>query len=186
MDQLRSNAGFSRLHKFSLLALSAIATLLPGCRESPTTVRGLVTLDGKPLAIGREMRGSVVFQPTAAGGVMHTGVIDSTGHYELSSGGSGTVTPSVYWVTVSATKLVAATDDQPTTGRLLTPSRYASPMDSGFRVEVVPGENEVNLPLMSDAVLPAEDASRSTSNVDAGTSQGETRQRDEEPADAKL
>ncbi len=140
------------------LAVCAIVTLLQGCREAPTTVTGLVTLDGKPLAVGDGMRGSVVFQPTASGGVTLTGLIDKTGHYELSSGGSGTVAPSVYLVTVSATELIPATDDRPTSGKLLTPTKYASAMDSGFRIEVVSGKNEVNLPLVSDADLPAVEA----------------------------
>jgi hypothetical protein len=128
----------------------AAALLLVGCGEAPTTVIGLVTLDGKPLAIGEGMRGSVVFQPTVNSGNTLTGVIDRNGHYQLSSGGSLTVTPSVYWVTVSATELIPATDEQPTSGKLVTPAKYASATDSGFRIEIVPGENEVNLPLVSD------------------------------------
>jgi hypothetical protein len=133
----------------------ATAAMLVGCRETPTTVKGLVTLDGKPLAIGKGMRGSVVFQPTISSGNMLTGLIDKTGHYQLSSGGNMTVTPNVYWVTVSATELVPATEERPASGKLVTPAKYASATDSGFRIEVAPGENEVNLPLLSEAEPPA-------------------------------
>lgn len=127
-----------------------------GCREQPTTVQGKVTLDGKPLVMGKDMRGTVVFQPTAASGTTLSGLIDAKGHYQLSSGGSKSVAPSVYWVTVSATELVPATAGGPPTGRSLTPPHYASPTDSGFRIEVAPGVNEINLPLVSDP--PAADA----------------------------
>lgn len=162
------------LQAIRCLAICAGVAVLFGCHEAPTTVQGLVTLDGKPLAMSSDMRGSVVFQPTASEGVTLTGVIDGTGHYELSSGGSGTVTPNAYWVTVSASELVPANDNQPTTGRLLTPAKYASPMDSGFRIEVVPGKNEVNLPMISDADPAAIETSIATPDESARQADGLT------------
>lgn len=158
-----------------LTGLALAVLLVLGCRERPTTVRGSVTLDGRPLTIGAGMRGSVVFQPTMASGNTLTGLIDKNGHYELSLGGNQTVTPSVYWVTVSATELVPATDDRPSSGKLVTPAKYASATDSGFRIEVVPGENEVNLPLFSDSI-PAEtedDATNGTSQPSGSNSASE-------------
>jgi len=140
--------GFNR-RQFAVIAAFSLS-VLAGCRENPATVNGLVTIDGEPLLITEGMRGSVVFEPTTATGNTLTGQIDKTGHYELFSGASVTVSPNLYLVSVSATKLVPATKDRPTSGKLVTPAKYASAIDSGFRVEVVPGKNEVNLPLVSD------------------------------------
>jgi hypothetical protein len=140
----------------SILSTFVLASL--GCREQPTTVEGVVTLDGQPLAIEKGMRGSVVFQPAASEGATLTGLIDAKGHYELASGGSVVVPPRAYWVTVSAMELVPASEDQPqSSGRLITPAKYASATDSGFRIEVQPGPNKVDLAMTSAVELPADD-----------------------------
>jgi hypothetical protein len=132
-------------------AACLLIAALVGCREKPTTVQGLVTLDGKPLAIHKGMRGSVVFQPATSDGVTLTGLIDGDGRYELAAGGSLVVPARAYWVTVSAMEMMPATDEQPQpTARLITPAKYASATDSGFRVEVMPGPNQVDLPMESE------------------------------------
>src|SRR5262245_50696016 len=51
------------------LVAGAMVLALVGCQQEPTTVKGLVTLDGKPLVIHDGMRGTVVFQPTSAEGM---------------------------------------------------------------------------------------------------------------------
>ncbi len=136
-----------------LLCTSALSAV--GCQQKPTTVKGLVTLDGKPLAMHQGMRGTVVFQPTVAEGTTLNGVIDSHGRYELATGSSIAVAPSVYWVTVSAVEIVPPSDERSqTSGRRVTPAKYASATDSGFRIEVLPGENEVVLEMTSDAAPP--------------------------------
>ena len=153
--------------------LTAIALVSFGCREQPTTVEGQVTLDGQPLAIEKGMRGSVVFQPAASEGATLTGLIDAKGHYKLASGGSVVVPARAYWVTVSAMEFVPASEDHPQpSGRLITPAKYASATDSGFRIEVQPGPNKVNLAMTSDVDSPegadaepaAEKASPATSS----------------------
>jgi hypothetical protein len=116
----------------------------------------VVTLDGRPLAMEKGMRGSVVFQPAASEGATLTGLIDAKGHYELASGGNVVVPPRAYWVTVSAMELVPASEDQPqSSGRLITPAKYASATDSGFRIEVQPGPNKVDLAMTSEVEIPA-------------------------------
>jgi hypothetical protein len=137
------------------LVLGAGILAIAGCYAEPATVTGLVTLDGEPLAIRDGMRGTVVFQPTAAGGHSLIGNIDAAGRYELAAGSSSVVTPSVYWVAVSAVQIVPGSDKHATpTGKRITPGKYASATDSGFRVEVVPGPNEVDLSLTSDEPEP--------------------------------
>lgn len=136
------------------IAVSAIV-LIVGCREQPTTVEGLVTLDGKPLAMHQGMRGTVVFQPTANEGTTLSGLIDANGRYELTAGGSYAVPATAYWVTVSAMEIVPPSEEQPqSTGRLITPAKYASATDSGFRIEVQPGPNQVNLAMKSEVDAP--------------------------------
>lgn len=150
LEQPLVRLGFGQLARYCVLGAAVLLTV--GCRETPTTVKGQVTLNGKPLSIVKGMRGTVVFQPTVANGTTLSGLIDSSGHYELATGGSHTVIPSSYWVTVSAMEIVPPSAAQPqSSGRLVTPAKYASATDSGFRIEVLPGANEVNLPLVSEA-----------------------------------
>ena len=139
------------------LVVCACVVLTAGCQAEPTTVSGLVTLDGKPLAIRDGMRGTVVFQPASGEGNTLNGNIDAAGRFELAAGSKSEVTPAVYWVTVSAVEIIPPSADRPEpSGRRVTPGKYASAVDSGFRVEVKPGPNEVNLPLVSEAeAMPA-------------------------------
>ena len=146
-----------RLTAFAYLVLAL------GCQGEPTTVSGLVTLDGQPLAIREGMRGTVVFQPTSGDGRILNGIIDAAGRFELAEGSNCFVTPSVYWVTVSAVELMPPGDEGPRTGKRITPAKYASATDSGFRIEVVPGPNEVNLALKSDAEPPTNAATETSS-----------------------
>ncbi|HMO85730.1 MAG TPA: hypothetical protein PKC18_12520, partial [Lacipirellulaceae bacterium] len=115
------------------------------------TVQGVVTLDGRPLEIREGMRGTVVYQPAGANGITLNGAIDATGRYELSAGSSTAVVPSVYWATVSVVEVLPANEERPqATGRRITPAKYATATDSGFRIEVLPGANEVDLELKSE------------------------------------
>jgi hypothetical protein len=167
-----SNLRSVRSYPYALI-LAAFALVSLGCREQPTTVEGLVTLDGQPLAIEKGKRGSVVFQPAASEGATLTGLIDAKGHYELASGGSVVVPPRAYWVTVSAMEFVPASEDHPqSSGRLITPAKYASATDSGFRIEVQPGPNKVDLAMTSDVESPEEAETESASEIEpAATSQ---------------
>jgi hypothetical protein len=143
--------------------MAAFAILvLTGCPQEPTTVNGLVTLDGEPLAIGERMRGTVVYQPASPNGPTLSGLIDARGHYELANGASAVVPPGEYVITVSAAELVPPSKDRPQiSGRRITPPRYARAADSGFHAQVVPGENRVNLAMTSDSVPPqSADAAR--------------------------
>ena len=165
--------GGSHLRIVRLLVVCGSALMIVGCRDEPTIVKGLVTLDGRPLTMRQGIRGTVVFQPMVASGTTLSGLIDASGHYQLASGGSAAVSPGVYWGTVSATELVPPTDDRPSTGKLVTPAKYASASDSGFRIEVLPGENEVDLPLVSDAEPPKTDEPGTTPPVEEDGNRGD-------------
>jgi hypothetical protein len=166
-----------------LLVVCAAAVALVGCQEKRTTVKGLVTLDGKPLTVREGMRGTVVFQPTASSGTTLSGLIDARGRYQLALGGSAAVTPSIYRVTVSAIELVPSTAELPSTGKLVTPAKYASAIDSGFQIEVLPGENEVNLPLVSDVEHSRSHEPNAPDATDSGTEVVDTTSPNASPSD---
>jgi hypothetical protein len=128
--------------------------LIVGCQQEPTTVSGLVTLDGRPLTSGGSVRGTVVFHPASEQGPMLSGLIDSGGKYQLAMGSSMSVAPGDYWVTVSAVEAMPPTKEQPEpSGRQITPAKYASAADSGLQCRVVPGLNKLDLALKSEEIV---------------------------------
>lgn len=138
--------------------LLAFLLMVTGCRETPTTVEGTVTLDGIPLAMHKGMRGTVVFLPINDEGTTLSGLIDADGRYALAAGGSTSVPPRTYWVTVSAMEIVPPSEAHPqSSARPISPAKYASATDSGIRVEVRPGPNNVNLAMTSEMEPKTED-----------------------------
>ena len=131
----------------ALLALSSVT----GCGDGLATVSGTVTLDGKPIAGGHRMYGTVNFYPESGSGVPAVGIIDESGRYELRSGSREGVEPGAYLVGIAVKKITMPTTPQgmpqPT---LITPKKYASVMESGFRKEVAPGRNTFDIALSSE------------------------------------
>jgi hypothetical protein len=122
-----------------------------GCREQPTTVTGQVTLDGKPLAVEKGMRGTVVFEPQGGSGSTYNGNIDSTGRFDLAAGSSRLVLPGTYRVSISAIRIVPPNAEHPEQrGERVTPAKYATTAESGIAIEVAPGANDLTVPLLSD------------------------------------
>src|SRR3954471_21512277 len=117
----------------NLLRLAGSILLLVtfgGCQERPTPVAGAVTLDGRPLIVPADARGTVVFQPDGGHGTMATGLLDSTGHVKLSTGPSPEVAQGKYYVTVSVAQLLPKVENEERSAKLITPARYASPQES--------------------------------------------------------
>ena len=133
-----------------LLSTCSVLLIVVGCRQSPTTVVGTVTLDGKPLTSAADVRGTVVFQPAGGQGTLATGVLDSTGHYHLATGSSSEIALGKYQVAVSVTQLLPKTERAEQSAKQLTPAKYASANESGLQANVIPGENRFNFDLMSD------------------------------------
>jgi hypothetical protein len=127
--------------------------LLPiteGCRERPTTVAGVVTLDGKPLTISRDTRGTVIFEPDGGRGTMATGLLDPSGHFNLSVGSSFVVSPGKYQVAISVSRELPKSDQgEAQAAEFIVPRRYASTRESGLQAEVVPGENKLQFDVTS-------------------------------------
>src|SRR5262245_43096515 len=122
-----------------------------GCQQRPTTVSGMVTLDGKTLSVHSDARGTVVFQPAGGQGTMATGLLDPTGHFQLASGSSTEIAPGKYHVAVSVVQLALKSDQAEQGTERITPARYASASESGLAADVAPGDNRLRFDLVTGA-----------------------------------
>ena len=133
------------------LAANLLLVVAVGCQQNSATVTGIVRLDGKPLAIGSDERGTIVFQPASGQGPTATGVLDTGGHFKLATGASSEIPPGKYQVAISVTQLTPMVEGAEQGAKRITPAKYASPATSGFAVEVVPSVNEFKFDLVSSA-----------------------------------
>src|SRR5215212_9559572 len=92
-----------------------------GCQQQPTTVSGSITIDGGPLIVPADARGTIVFQPDGGHGTMATGLLDSTGHFKLATGSSSEVAQGKYYVTVSVAQLLPKVENEQQGANLITP-----------------------------------------------------------------
>ena len=140
----------STMTVFRVLIACLAVTVLVGCGNGLSTVEGTVTLDGQPIAGGPRMYGTVTFYPESGSGVPAVGIIDERGRYELKSGSRDGVEPGSYLVGIAVKKVSMPTTPggmpQPT---LITPKKYASVTESGFREVVTPGSNTFDFDLLS-------------------------------------
>lgn len=156
--------------------------MVAGCQQRPTTVSGAITLDGKPLAVASDARGTVVFNPDGGHGTVATGLLDSTGHFELATGSSNVVPPGAYYVTVSVAQLLPKSDQGEQGSQLVTPAKYASARESGLVAKVEPGENHLRFNLKSDVAeassTPAESPTDMPTANDAAPTKDSTEKTD--------
>lgn len=82
---------------------------------------------------------------------MATGLIDSSGRFNLATGGSARVAPGKYQVAISVVRLLPRTEDVEQGTELITPAKYASLHESGLHADVTPGENRFSFDLNSSA-----------------------------------
>jgi hypothetical protein len=114
-------------------------------------VTGAVTLDGQPIAGGRDVNALVCFTPVG-GGPIGSGALDGAGHFSLSTGAAAGIRPGKYLVSVSATKIIRSNvEGMPAGGRPLTSSKYANAKESGLEADIRPGSNELDFKLVSGA-----------------------------------
>lgn len=130
--------------RWQCLVMLVLVPLATGCesKSAHVQVRGTVTLDGKPLTLGR-----VQFQPAV--GQVATGEISPQGVFTLSTHiKNDGVLPGTYRVTVSAYDPTVA---DPGPQHLLVPARYTRAGTSGLEVTIFPGTKEpVKVDLVSD------------------------------------
>ncbi len=144
------------VHAFAIFQVIGICLLVMfvGCRPRLTTVSGTVTLDSKPLAISRDTQGTIIFEPDGGQGTVATGLLDSSGHFNLGVGGSFEIPTGKYFVAISISRLLPKTDQgENQDAEFIVPRKYASTTESGLRAEVLRGENNFTFDLKSDKEL---------------------------------
>lgn len=124
-----------------------------GCGPSLVPVRGVVTLDGEPVA---DAAVSFIRQPTGENAI---GMTNEEGEFSLKTTKLGDgVLPGEHVVVVSCVKYVGATEQAdgvegtsaPITENWITPQHYAEPTTSGLTQEVVKGMQPVKIELKSN------------------------------------
>jgi hypothetical protein len=146
-------ANYRRWNLFAHAAVvGCLVVATSGCGNGLARVSGQVTLDDQPLAGGQDVRGTVYFYPEAGTGAPAVGLLDSSGKYSLNTGTKKGIKPGAYKVTISATRIIAASQaGEAPSGRPITPRHYADPAKSGFRVDVSKGSNTFDFALESNA-----------------------------------
>jgi hypothetical protein len=121
-----------------------------GCGGNLASVSGTVTIDGQPVAGSEQLYGTVSFYREQGGGAPAIAIIDGSGQYNLRTGSQAGVEPGTYLVGIAIKKITAST----TPGgmpqaKLISPLRYASVSQSGFREVVAAGANQIDFELSS-------------------------------------
>lgn len=152
MSEPRSSATGARvplfLHCIGLLTLAAIA----GCGDRLPRVTGQVLLDGDVVLGASDLRCILLFYPESGSGTPAVAVVDRSGHYSLDTGSKKGAKAGKYNVAVTITQLSQPGDEGGLPGRKrLSPRKYADPLTSGLKIEVVPGSNEFDFALESDS-----------------------------------
>jgi hypothetical protein len=129
-----------------------IAISVAGCGGGMSSVEGTVTLDGKPVEGGPQMYGTVTFVPESGGGAPSVGIIGSGGKYSVATGSQAGMKPGNYLVGIAIKKIHPPTDGSSMSRpEMISPPKYASVSNSGFRAEVGQGSNEFDFALESGA-----------------------------------
>ncbi len=125
--------------------------LLSGCSDLTAQVGGVVYLDDKPVELTSTQRGMVVFRPVA-GGATCTGLVQPDGSYQIATGGTQSLAPGDYLVSVRIIQLVeAAIENEAPSGKPITPAVYGDPLTSGLTCMVKNGGNAYDIDLKSSA-----------------------------------
>ena len=122
-----------------------------GCENAQeATVAGLVTLDGEPLVRGsvRFIAGSKNESKAGEGGIQPDGT------YKVQIGQSGKLYIGEYQVEVASRGPATPHPEggPPTPGNLITPEHYRDIDTSGLCYNIRPGENTIDIALVSDPV----------------------------------
>jgi hypothetical protein len=161
---------FSRLLVI-FCGLGAIA----GCQERLATVSGVVKLDGKPVAMSENARGTIVFQSIERKGMSANGLLDAAGRFQLTTGTSRNIAPGKYQVAVSIVEMLPKSDEMESGATRVSPAKYASGGSSGFEVDVLPTANVFEFDMKSNSDVGAEAVAapsegQGTTAIEGGTS----------------
>jgi hypothetical protein len=138
------------IHRAISYAGLATIVLTAGCSSRSSVVKGIVTLDGKPIVGGAEMYGTVTFYHSDGSGAPAVGIIDESGRYLLKTGTEGQLPPGDYLVSIAVKQITKPTtlDGMPQ-AHLITHAKYADVNESGFKATVRPGTHTFDFALTS-------------------------------------
>jgi len=137
------------MRTLSVLSLVVALGLLgvAGCGGgNPATVNGTVTYNGQPLETG-----TVAFYPVDGGPAAYAN-IQSDGTFRASTGQQKGLALGEYRISVQATGPMpepGPQNDWEPVPESLIPESYNSPETSGLTATITPGENQVDLELVS-------------------------------------
>lgn len=138
----------SRAIYFAWLLTGGLLISSVGCSDHSleSEVSGRVQLDDVPIGPG-----TVVFAP-AGGKNPAIGAIDANGNYSLKTSRTVGLDPGNYRVAVSVREVPANVQlgDRLPPGRLLHSEKYESIETSGLEFEVKPGNNTIDIELLSE------------------------------------
>ncbi len=148
MIQDNDSKEFLTTHGLRLLSIGLVLIAAVGCGNGLAKVTGKVTIDGTPLAGKELVEAKILFYPESSSGAPAIGKLDEDGNYRLTTGSQKGANPGSYMVSISATEIIPAkTENGLASGRRLTPSKYANPRTSGFKVLVESGSNSFDFEL---------------------------------------
>ncbi len=132
------------------LFILIVLPLHVGCSGSLASVSGTVTIDRQPVAGSEQLYGTVSFYREQGGGAPAIAIIDGSGQYNLRTGSQAGVEPGTYLVGIAIKKITpSTTPGGMPQAKLISPPRYASVSQSGFREVVEAGTNQIDFELSS-------------------------------------
>jgi hypothetical protein len=139
----------SSLSKIILVcSLSAVVITAIGCGSGQeATLEGVVTLDGSPV-----QRGRIILVPNVSGAGAFA-AINSDGSYEAYTGSIDGLETGDYRIVIQSREdpIPDPKGGPPMPGKLITPKKYARSSTSELNVSIVPGSNEKDFELKSNA-----------------------------------
>lgn len=133
----------STIRGWACLLLFVIAICQTGCGGRLAKVSGQVSINGKPISGGNNVRGTVCFHPNDNALSPAVGLVNAEGRYDMMTGTSRGVQPGTYQVTISVTEIIPpASPGEAPSGRRISSLRYTDPKQSGLTAEVKSGRNE--------------------------------------------
>ena len=133
------------MQRLRVVAITYSTIAIVGCGGTyDASVKGVVTLNGSPLA-----RGTVKFIPEGAGSSAY-GQIEGDGSYSMMTGREAGLPSGSYAVTIVANEASTPSSNPaapPTPGKPITPAWYRDQASTPLKQKVEPGKNTINLEL---------------------------------------
>lgn len=139
---------FNFQRSLAAIAAGVLCLAVVGCGANPSSVSGVITLDGQPVQARDGVMATIMFQPVS-GGPPAVGRLDAEGRYTIATGSQEGLTPGDYVATCAINKLSPSPDGISASAKAMSDPKYSNSKTSGFTFTVKPGDNEFDLALES-------------------------------------